>query len=80
MNVIITMQNNSNSNVRGGGQGPQQVEYLQKHITELTNYINENNQKYHKNMVTLKEFYEEQAQDVHSQREDLLADNTRLNN
>ena len=56
------------------------MEYLQKHITELTNYINENNQKYHKNMVTLKEFYEEQAQDVHHQREELLADNTRLNN
>ena len=58
------MQNNSNSNAQRG-QGPQQVEYLQRHITELTNYINENNQKYHKNMVTLKEFYEEQAQDLH---------------
>ena len=43
----------------------QPVEYLQKYITELTAYINENNQKYHRNMVTLKEFYEEQNNQLH---------------
>jgi len=31
-------------------------------------------------MVTLKEFYEEQAQDINEQKEELLADSTRLNN
>jgi hypothetical protein len=32
----------------------QPLEYLQRHVADLTAYINENNQKYHKNMVTLK--------------------------
>ena len=54
--------NYSNPSKMQSGQG-QPVEYMQKHIAELTAYINENNQKYHKNMVTLKEFYEEQVQD-----------------
>ena len=48
--------NYSNPSKMQSGQG-QPVEYMQKHIAELTAYINENNQKYHKNMVTLKEFY-----------------------
>lgn len=50
------MQNLSNFPSSAPRANPS-VEYLQDHIRELTAYINENNQKYHRNMVTLKEFY-----------------------
>lgn len=33
---------------------------MQAYITELTLYINENNEKYTKNLETLKQFYEHQ--------------------
>lgn len=46
------------SNFSSAPKATVSLEYLQDHIRELTAYINENNQKYHRNMVTLKEFYE----------------------
>jgi hypothetical protein len=55
------MQNlSNNSNVGYRTANLSSIEHMQKYITELTLYINENNHKYNKNMQTLKEFYDEQ--------------------
>lgn len=54
--ITQIMQNLSNFPSSTSKLNPS-LEYLQEHIRELTAYINENNQKYHRNMVTLKEFY-----------------------
>jgi esterase/lipase len=45
------------------------IEHLQKYITELTLYINENNHKYNKNMQTLKEFYDEQVDNLQGEKD-----------
>jgi hypothetical protein len=39
------------------GQPGSTMEQMQAYISQLTSYIAENNQKYQKNMLTLKEFY-----------------------
>ena len=50
---------------------------LQAYITELTVYINENNETYTKNLNTLKAFYEDQIDELHDtvamKDEDLIA-------
>lgn len=54
------MQSPTNPNVPRGHLPPRSnpsiasIESLQAYITELTLYINENNHKYNKNMLTLK--------------------------
>lgn len=37
------------------------IQSLQSYITELTTYINENNQIYNKNLHTISEFYHQQV-------------------
>lgn len=42
------------------------ISALQSHITELTNCINDNNQTYQRNLETLRDFYEQQLDDLHN--------------
>ena len=44
------------------------IEHLQRHIVELTNYINDNHRKYNHNMQTLKNFYDEQVDTLTDER------------
>jgi hypothetical protein len=53
---------------------------MQKYITELTLYINENNHKYNKNMQTLKEFYDEQLEVMQAEKEEREGEAGRLRN
>ncbi len=70
---IMLMQNLSNYSNASPQQrlNPQlaSIEHLQKYITELTLYINENNHKYNKNMQTLKEFYDEQVDNLQGEKD-----------
>jgi hypothetical protein len=50
----LSNYSNTGANVNRLSAQNQSIEHMQKYITELTLYINENNHKYNKNMQTLK--------------------------
>ena len=56
---------NSNTMGRPLPASNNNVAALQAYITELTVYINDNNETYTKNLNTLKTFYEEQIDKLH---------------
>ena len=59
------------------------VAALQAYITELTIYINDNNETYTKNLNTLKNFYEDEIEKLHGtinmKDEDLISQKNEIN-
>lgn len=76
----LSNYSNTGANVNRLSAQNQSIEHMQKYITELTLYINENNHKYNKNMQTLKQFYEDQVQVLQNEKEMMDENNVNLKN
>ena len=87
MFIIIPKQtdNNMSSNAMGRPlpASNNNIAALQAYITELTIYINDNNETYTKNLNTLKNFYEDEIDKLHTsinmKDEDLISQKNEIN-